>query len=260
MKEKIDYDAIGASAEVPADGPVIMTLTGDAGIGKTSTAATFPNPVVIRVEDGVKAVPLEWRPKALPVVKTDDDLWNQMMFLLRGKHDYKTAIVDSVSQLDTLFSEKVMDEDEEERGKRAMSLGQACGGYQGGFKAVGALHGRLRQAAEILREKRGMHVVFICHSDISKIDPPDGDPYSKYDLRMSKYGVTHYVDNVDMVAYLRIETFLKGHKDDKRKKAVSDGSRIAICHTDPAQVSKNRYGITEPVPVVLGKNPFPFIK
>ena len=45
MKEKIDYDAIGVSAEVPADGPVIMTLTGDAGIGKTSTAATFPNPV-----------------------------------------------------------------------------------------------------------------------------------------------------------------------------------------------------------------------
>lgn len=37
----------------PEDRPVIATVTGDAGIGKTTLAATFPKPIFIRAEDGM---------------------------------------------------------------------------------------------------------------------------------------------------------------------------------------------------------------
>ena len=251
-----DYENL---ISVPDDGPSILTITGDPGTGKTTLAATLPKAIFIRAEDGLKSVPKEKRPAAFPVLKSVDELWEQLTYLVKAKHDYRTVVVDSGTVLDTMFGDQVMDDDEKERGKRAMSLTQACGGYMGGYKAVGAMHGRLRQAAEVLRERRGMNVCFICHSEVSKVDPPDGDPYSRYDLRLSKYAVTHYVDNVDMVAYLRLETYLKGDKNSTKKKAMSDGTRIAVCHTGPAQVSKNRYGITEPVTVELGVNPFPFI-
>lgn len=241
------------------EGPVIQTITGDAGVGKTRFAATYPNPVFIRAEDGFKTfadLPKDKRPKGLPVLTCVNDLWDQLTWILKGNHDFKTLVIDSVTQLETMFGEYIIENDE----KNPSSLAQACGGYGAGYKAVAAMHGRVRQAARLIHERRGMHIVFIAHSDVAKIDPPDGDPYARYELRLHKNCETHYVDNVDMVAYLRLETFLKGDKNAKTKKAISDGTRIAICHSGPAQVSKNRFGIEEPVVLTKDVNPFSFIK
>lgn len=234
----------------PQDRQVIATITGDAGTGKTTLAATFPKPIFIRIEDGLQAVPSDIRPDAFPVVTKVDQLWEQLTTLIKDEHDYKTVVIDSVTQLETLFAESVIESDP----KKPKSLAQANGGYGAGYGAVSALHGRVRKAAKMLNEQRGMHVVFIAHSDVTTIELPDEDPYSRYELRMHKKSVPHYVDNVDLVAYLRLETFTTG--DGERKKAISSGNRIAVCHTIAANVSKNRFGITEPLDVPQGKNPF----
>lgn len=234
----------------PSDRPVIATITGDAGTGKTTLAATFPNPIFIRIEDGLQAVPESIRPDAFPVVTKIDDLWEQLAALIKEKHDYKTVVIDSVTQLETLFSEYVIDSDP----KNPKTLAQANGGYGSGFLAVSALHGRVRKAAKLLNEKRNMNVIFIAHSDVTTIELPDQDPYSRYELRLHKKCVPHYVDNVDLVSYLKLETFTTGDGD--RKKAISSGNRIAVCYTAAAQVSKNRYGISEDIEVPHGKNPF----
>lgn len=239
--------------------PCVVTITGDAGVGKTRLAATWPNPLFIRAEDGFKVfrdMPENERPKGLPVLKSTEDLREQLTWVLKGEHDFKTLVVDSVTQLDTMFGEHVITGDD----TAPDSLARACGGYGAGYKAVGALHGTLRQTCELIKNRRGMHIVFIAHSDINKMDLPDEDPYSRYQLRLHKDSVSHYVDNVDMVAYVRLETFLRGDKKAKLKKALSDGTRIAICHSGPAQVSKNRFGIEEPVVLTKDVNPFPFIK
>lgn len=239
----------------PDDRSIIVTITGDAGVGKTSLAATFPNPIFIRAEDGLQAVPTDTRPDAFPVINKVDDLWGQLTALVTEDHDYKTVVIDSVTQLETLFGEYIVESDP----KNPKSLAQANGGYGAGYIAVSALHGRVRKAAKILNERKNMHVVFIAHSDVSTIELPDADPYSRYDLRLHKKSMPHYVDNSDLVAYLKLETFTTGDGD--RKKAISSGNRIAVCYTAAAQISKNRYGITEDLPVAQGENPFiPFIK
>lgn len=66
--------SILAKISKPADRPVIVTILGDAGMGKTSLAASFPNPIFIRAEDGLQAIPLETRPDALPLLSGADDL------------------------------------------------------------------------------------------------------------------------------------------------------------------------------------------
>ena len=45
--------SILAQAGKPADIPIICTITGDAGVGKTRLAATFPDPIFIRAEEGI---------------------------------------------------------------------------------------------------------------------------------------------------------------------------------------------------------------
>lgn len=238
----------------PADRHVICTITGDAGTGKTTLASTFPKPIFIRAEDGIQAIDESIRPDAFPLINDVDELWKQLSALISEEHDYSTCVIDSITQLETLFAEHVVSTDP----KKPKTLAQAVGGYGAGQVAVAAMHGRIRKAAQMLND-RGMNVVFIAHSDVSTIEPPDGDPYTRYDLRLHKKSMTHYVDNVDLVAYLKLETFTTG--DGERKRAFSTGNRIVTCYSSASQVSKNRFGITEDLPVELGKNPLvPFVK
>lgn len=240
--------SILSKAEKPKDRPVICTILGDAGMGKTSLAATFPNPIVIRAEDGLQGVPSEYRPDALPLLKEPADLWNQLSALITEKHDYKTVVIDSITQLEELFIHHVVQNDP----KQPKSINQALGGYGAGYRAVGDMHQRVRRACQMLNDN-GIHVVFIAHSDTVTIEPPDGEPYTRYDLRMNKRSVSPYTDNVDVIGYIRLQTFTTG--EGERKKAVSDGKRILTCHAVPSCVSKNRYGIEEDLPFVKGQNP-----
>lgn len=236
-------------AKKPDDGAVICTITADAGIGKTSFAATFPNPLFIRVEDGMQSIPRDKRPDALPVIESVDDLWAQLKAVITEEHNYKTIVIDSVTKLERMFEQHVVDSDD----KKPKSINQAMGGYGAGLAAVGALHGRVRKAAGALQRK-GINVVFIAHADTTTVNLPDEEPYMRYDLRLGKKSVAAYVDDVDLVGFIKLETFTRG-EDGERKKAISDGTRMLVCHATASSVSKNRFGITEPIQLPLGENP-----
>lgn len=247
--------SILSKIEKPKDRPVIATFCGDAGMGKTSLAATFPNPIFIRAEDGLQAIPSDQRPDAFPLLDKEEQLWEQLTALIKEEHDYKTLVIDSVTALERLFVTHVIESDP----KKPRSINQALGGYGAGLAAVAAMHQRVRKACGILNERRGMHVVFLAHADTETIELPDEDAYTRYSLRLGKKSVAPYVDDSDIVGFLKLETFTTG--DGERKKAISDGTRIMICHATAANVSKNRFGITEPLTVVQGENPLKsFIK
>lgn len=232
----------------PKNRPVVATIIGDAGLGKTSLAATFPKPIFIRAEDGMSSIPELLRPDAFPRLLSVEDLWEQLTALIKEDHGYTTLVVDSVTALEVLFTDHVIDHDP----KKPKGIQQANGGYGAGRDAVASLHRRLRKAAEMLVE-RGMNVVFLAHADTVRIEPPDADPYTKYTMRLHEKSMQPYVDNVDLVGFLRLETFVTG--DGERKKAISDGTRQLVCHAVASNVSKNRFGITEPIEVKLAENP-----
>lgn len=235
--------------EKPKDRAIICTITGDAGLGKTSLAATFPKPIFIRAEDGLQAVPLASRPDAFPVLSSVDDLWDQLTTLIKEDHNYQTLVIDSVTQLDTLFTNYIVENDP----KKPKSIVQALGGYGAGFQMLSSLHGRVRKAAGILNERKGMNVVFIAHAETETIELPDQDPYTRYNIRMQKKSVSHFIDNSDLVGFLKLETFTQGDGD--RKKAISDGTRLLVTYATAANISKNRFGITEDIIVTPNTNP-----
>lgn len=246
--------------EIPQDGPGFVTIFGDAGTGKTSLAATFPDPIFIRAEDGLKAVPSDKRPKAFPLLRNAQDLWDQITALIKEEHNFKTLVIDSVSKLDVLFTEEIMKND----GKN--NLAQCAGGFGAGFQVLFGMHQRLRKACQVLQEKRGMNIVFLAHADVDKIEPPDMAGYSKYVMKITGNSKVNcadpYVNDVDVVGFIRLQTFSKG-ADGEVKKAVSTGARELVAFATAANVSKNRFGITSPIPVELGVNPLaglvPFI-
>jgi GTPase SAR1 family protein len=78
--------SILATAGKPQKRPVAITILGDAGLGKTSLAATFPKPIFIRSEDGLRSVSDDMMPDAFPLIKSVEDLWGQLTALIREEH------------------------------------------------------------------------------------------------------------------------------------------------------------------------------
>mgnify|MGYP002735202003 CR=1 FL=1 len=238
-----------ASISKPTNRPIVATIIGDAGLGKTSLAATFPKPIFIRAEDGMQSIPSDLRPDAFPRLMRVEDLWEQLAALIKEDHQYQTLVVDSITSLEVMFAEHVLETDP----KNPKGLQQAHGGYGAGRDMVASMHRRVRKAAEMLVE-RGMNVVFVAHADTTRIEPPDAEPFTKYTMRLHEKSMQPYVDNVDLVGFLRLQTFVKGG-DGERKMAISDGTRQLVCHATASNVSKNRFGITEPLEVKMGENP-----
>lgn len=241
------------SLTLPVTRAIHATFVSEAGLGKTSLAATFPAPVFIRTEDGMASL-AGYDVQAFPVARSVNDVIEQIAVLGREDHQFKTLVIDSVTQLNILIEKEVIESDP----KKPASINQACGGYGAGLTAVAEVHRKIRAYCDRLNEKKNMNIIYIAHADVETIDQPDQDSYSRYTLRLHKKSISHYVDNVDLVAYIKLQTFTSG--DGQRKKATTTGTRIVTCYPVPSHVSKNRFGITDDLVLELGVNPFmPFV-
>lgn len=244
--------AINLSALSRPDGkrPIIATIFGEAGVGKTTLAAMFPAPVFIRTEDGTKS--LEGHPdvQLFPVARSSQDVFDAIEALATQDHDRKTLVVDSITQLATMIEAEIVASD-----PKAKSINQAMGGYGAGYGAAADMHRRIREWAGDLSIDRGMNIVWIGHAETETLDLPDTDSYARYTIRMHKKSVPHYVDNADLVAFIRLKTFTVSKGD--KTKAKSTGEREIICHPVASNVSKNRFGLFEAIPFPLESgNPF----
>jgi hypothetical protein len=197
----------------------------------------------------MQSIPADKRPDAFPLLQNAGQLWEQITAIIHEPHDYQTLVIDSVTALERLFVADVLAQD-----PKAKSINQALGGYGAGTAAVAAMHQRVRKGAGLANEKRGMHVVFVAHADVETLKLPDTDDYMRWTLRLPTKSLPPYTDDVDVVGFLRLVTYTKGEEGD-RKKAVSTGDLEMVCHAVAANVSKNRYGITEPLEYKLGENP-----
>lgn len=246
--------------EKPEDRAPIITIFGDVGTGKTSLAATFPKPVFVRAEDGLQAIPASTRPDAFPLLKgkTASDklamLRDQLKAILTADHDYKTLVIDSVTALDAIITAAIVESD-----PKATSINSALGGYGAGPNAVAAKHYGIRQLVGQINEERSMNIVFIGHAGVETINPPDSDSFQRWSLRMPDKSVTPYVQDVDVVGFIRLQAIVTG-RDDGGNRASYTGVREIICHPVASNVSKNRCDIDKPLIVERGVNPFiPYI-
>lgn len=229
--------------------PIIATLVGEGGMGKTTLAASFPNPIILRVEDGTASLAGRQDVALTPLLPSSQAVIDALNALGTEDHPFRTVVIDSVTQLNTVIEAEVVAAD-----PKARSINQAMGGYGAGHSAVSERHRTIRDLAGRLQATRGMNVVFIAHADSETVELPDADPYTRYTIRMHRKSVAHYSDNVDLVGFIKLKTFTTGDGD--RKRAHTDGLRIITCYPTPSHISKNRFGIKQDLPFIEGENPF----
>ena len=227
--------------------PVITTIVGEGGVGKTTLASLWPDPVFIPVEDGLISIAHRQDMAAFPQANSSQDVLDAIAALGQEEHNFRTLVIDSVTQLNHIIEQEILASD-----SKAKSIATALGGYGAGYAAVADRHAQIRAACGWLMGEKAMHIVFIAHADVETIDPPDDNPFMRYTLRMHKKSVSHYTDNVDIVAYLKLKKFVRS---DKKVTEVT-GERIITCYPTPNHVSKNRFGISEDLPFDGQTNPF----
>jgi hypothetical protein len=230
--------------------PIIATFFGEGGMGKSTLAAMFPRPVFIRTEDGTASLAGNDEVMLFPLVSSSQEVLDQIEALATQEHDFKTVVIDSITQLATLIEHEIVAAD-----PKAKSINQAGGGYGAGYNTAAEKHRQVREWAGALAYERGMNVVFIGHADTETLDLPDFDPFARYTVRMHKKSLPHYTDNVDLVGLIRLKTYVRGDGDKKR--AISTGDREIICFPQASSVTKNRFNITQPLPFTFESgNPF----
>lgn len=235
--------------EQPKLRPPFITLFSEPGMGKTTLAAMFPKAIIIRTEDGIESVPIERQPALMAMARTIGQVDEQIDWIIDNRKDHgkRTIILDSITQYDAMAEKHIVDTDP----NMPLSINQACGGFGAGVKAVGKIHANLRQKLE-RANRAGFAVIILAHATTDTVEPPDGDNYSRYTLRLGKHSQAPWIDNVDLVGFICLQKVVRGAVEDSKKgskagKASSDGTRQLICHATAGNVSKNRYHVEDAI-------------
>lgn len=234
--------------------PMMVTITGDAGTAKTSLLSLFPKTLIIRTEDGTKSLNNKDQVMQTPVINNSatvlqwlSDIYNDTNTKIR------TVGFDSITKLNSIIEDEICANDR----KNPKSINTACGGFGAGHNAVAKVHRSIKDWCDILRDHKGINIVFIAHSKIDTLDSPDMDAYSRYGIKMAKQSWGVYVDDVDMVCQARHKiAVLSGKGELDKSKAVSTGGIELMCHANASNITKNRYEIKTVVPFLEGVFPF----
>ena len=226
--------------------PPRILLYGVEGIGKSTFGAQAPNPIFIQTEDGLDEIDCD----KFPLATTYEDVAEALVELRREEHGYETVVIDSLDWLERLAWDKLCLEN------GVNSIEKVDGGYAKGYTHALTYWREIIDHLNVLRNGRGMVVLLIAHSKVERFEDPESSPYDRFAPRLHKHAaalVSEWCDAV-LFATRRIRT----QSEDagfNRKRTIAHaigkdgGERILRCVGGPSCVAKNRYGITDELPL-----------
>lgn len=226
------------------DLPPRITIYGKSGIGKTSIASQFPNPLFILTEN-----PAITGLNHLPVCESFPDFYENIKLLLALEVlPFETIVIDSISKLDALIVKYILEEESSSSSKKISSLGSASGGYGKGYERAQNLHRIIKSRLDKFIA-RGVGIIFIGHMLLTKYKAPDLDDYDIYSIVMNHDKSREvYIDDVDAVLFGKLHSNTYSLESGRTSIKSSD-KRVLVTTVNDSTVTKNRYSMPSQIPM-----------
>lgn len=226
--------------------PPRVVIYGVPGVGKTSLAAEFPNPIFLQTEEG--AGNLELTTFTDEPFSTFEQFEQAVELLYSGEHDFKTVVIDSLDWLEPIIWAETC------RRNNWRSIEDA--GYGKGYVEADVVWRRFLTGMNALRDHRNMTVLYLAHEEIKAFSDPERDSYDRYRLRLHKRAADMVVENADVVGFLNYVTMIRKEKAGFNKetaKATGSGQRMLHLAERPAFTAKNRFDMPDSITVNRGQ-------
>lgn len=218
-----------------------VIIYGPEGVGKTSLAAKFPDPLFIDTEGSTK----KYNVKRLPKPTSWAMLTDEVQSVIR-KRNCSTLVIDTADWAERLCIESVC----QKHGKS----GVEDFGYGNGYTYVAEEWGRFLNLLQDVIDIANINVVLNAHAIIRKFEQPNEmGAYDRYELKLGKKttGQTAPITKewADMILFLNYKTFSVAVDDKGKKHKAQGGQRVMYTTHHPCWDAKNRDGLPEELPL-----------
>lgn len=160
------------------DLPPRIVLSGSPKIGKTTFCSEFPSAVFLPIkgEQGIDQIDTN----AFPTCEGFQDIIHYLKVLIEEDTGFKTVVIDSISALERLVWQAVCADNGQE------SIEKVLDGYGKGYIEATNYWARILTALDILRERKKVTSILICHTQIKTSNDPTERSHDKWEIDLQK--------------------------------------------------------------------------
>ena len=221
--------------------PQKVVVYGPEGIGKTTFAADFPDPLFIDTEGSTNVYDVA----RLPAPTSWTMLLDEVREVIKNPTCCKTLVIDTIDWAEQLCVGHVC----AKNGKNGIE----DFGYGSGYIFVREEFGRFLNLLSDVIEV-GINVVLTAHMQMRKFElPNEGGSFDRYELKLGKKTSSQTAPLVkewaDMLLFANYKTVVEKVGDGKNAKSkASGGRRVLYTAHHPCWDAKNRFDLPEEVP------------
>lgn len=208
-----------------------VVIYGPEGIGKSTLASKFPNPVFIDTEGSTKELDVARYPAPQD--------WNDIITQVEdtaAERPCSTIVIDTADWAEALCIEQTC-KDLNVKGIESVGYGK---GYVYATEKFQAL---LRACDKCI--EAGINVVFTAHAQMRKFEQPDEmGAYDRWEMKLTKKTAPMLKEWADMVLFCNYKTEVLTDSTTKSKKATG-GKRVIYTTHHPCWDAKNRYDLPD---------------
>lgn len=224
------------SGVIPA--PVKVVLYGPEGIGKSTFASQFPDPIFIDAEGGTKQLDV----RRLPRPTSWAMLLDEVAEVRKGNIPCTTLVLDTADWAEALCIQSIC--------AKAKVDGLEGFGYGKGYVyAKEAFAKLLDELEEVVAG--GRNVVVLAHAMIAKFEQPDAvGNYDRWQMKTTKQVAPLLREWCDMLLFANYKTVVEKSGSSPNAKNKASGGRLVLYTTHhPCWDAKNRFGLSDELPL-----------
>lgn len=217
-----------------------VVIYGPEGIGKSTFASQFPDPVFIDTEGSTNSMDVA----RLPKPTSWQMLLDEIQYVKSHPDVCKTLVIDTIDWAESMCIQSICDK-HQKSGIEDFGYGN---GYVYTKEEIGRFLNRLSELIEV-----GVNVVLTAHAQIRKFEQPDElGAYDRWELKLGKKTASQTSPLIkewaDMLLFANYKTFSIAVDDKGQKRKAQGGERVMYTSHHACWDAKNRYELPEQVP------------